>query len=68
MKSFTESKLVSIPVNLVNDTFNNRHGLEFGISEKELNDRFLSGEFIDLNSLKFSNINGPHKEIIYVFK
>jgi hypothetical protein len=65
---FVESKLVSIPVNLVNDTFNNRHGLQFGISEKELNDRFISGEVIDFNSIDFSNINGPHKEIKYEFK
>jgi hypothetical protein len=68
MKSFTESKLVSIPVNLVNDTFNNRYGLEFGIHEKELNDKFISGETIDLNAMDFSGVNGPHKEIKYEFK
>jgi hypothetical protein len=68
VKSFTESKLVSIPANLVNDTFNNRHGLQFGISEKELNDKFLSGNEIDLISMEFLDINGPHKELKYVFK
>ena len=68
VKSFTESKLVSIPANLVNDSFNNRHGLEFGISEKELNDKFLSGNEIDLITMEFSDINGPHKELKYVFK
>ncbi len=68
VKSFTESKLVSIPANLVNDTFNNRHGLEFGISEEELNNKFLSGNEIDLISMEFSDINGPHKELKYVFK
>lgn len=68
MKCFTESKLVSIPVNLVNDTFNNRHGLEFGINEKELNEMFVNGQSIDLSSMDFSNINGPHKEIKYIFK
>lgn len=68
MKCFSESKLVSIPVNLVNDTFNNRHGLEFGITERELNNKFLSGESIDFKSIDFSNINGPHKEIKYIFK
>ncbi len=65
---FRESKLVSIPVNLVNDTFKNRHGLQFGISEKELNDKFLNNETIDLNSMDFSEVNGPHKEIKYIFK
>jgi hypothetical protein len=65
---FNESKIVSIPVNLVNTTFKNRHGLEFFISEKELNDKFMSGYVIDLDNLDFNNINGPHKEIKYEFK
>ena len=68
VKCFIESKLVSIPANLVNDTFRNRHGLVYGISEKELNNKFLLGEKIDIDSMDFSNINGPHKEIKYVFK
>jgi hypothetical protein len=68
IKCFNESKLVSIPANLVNETFMNRHGLEFSMSEKELNYRYISGESIDLNSMDFSNINGPHKEIKYIFK
>ena len=68
MKCFIESKLVSIPVNLVNDTFKNRHGLEFKISEKELNDKYLVGEKIDLKAINFSGINGPHKELKYEFK
>ncbi len=66
--SFKHSKLVGIPVNLVNDTFNNRHGLEFYISELELNNRYLDGEIIDLLAMDFTNINGPHKEIKYEFK
>jgi len=68
LKCFIESKLVSIPANLVNDTFRNRHGLIYGVSEKELNDKFLHGEKIDMYSMDFSNINGPHKEIKYGFK
>jgi hypothetical protein len=67
VKCFTESKLVSIPVNLVNDTFKNRHGLEFGVSENELNNKYLSGESIDLQAMDFSSVNGPHKEIKYEF-
>lgn len=68
VKCFSESKLVSIPVNLVNNTFKNRYGLEFGISEDELNNKFISGEKIDLHSMDFSSVNGPHKEIKYNFK
>jgi hypothetical protein len=66
--SYTESKLVGVPVNMVNSVFNNRHGLQHYISEKELNDRYINGEKIVLNKLDFSNINGPHKEIKYEFK
>ena len=68
IKCFRLSTLVSIPVNLVNTTFNNRHGLEFGISEKELNEKYINGHSIDLSALDFSGINGPHKEINYIFK
>jgi hypothetical protein len=65
---FKKSVLVGIPVNIVNDTHQNRNGLEFPISEKDLNDMFLNNITIDLEKLDFSNINGPHKEIEYVFK
>lgn len=63
-----ESKVVSIPVNLVNDTYKNRHGVEFYFSEKDLNDRFLNNEIIDFDAMDFTKINGPHKEIKYEFK
>lgn len=68
MISFKESRLVSVPVNLVNDTIVNRHGLEFMITEKELNNRYLLNEIIDYYNLNFDEINGPHKEINYKFK
>ena len=65
---FRLSKMVGIPVNLVNLSFNNRHGLVYYISEKNLNDRFMNNENIDLGSMIFDGINGPHKEIKYEFK
>lgn len=65
---FKESKIVSVPVNLVNDTFKNRHGLQYYISEEELNEKYLNGYTIDINQLDFNKINGPHKEIEYKFK
>ena len=49
VKCFNQSKLVSVPVNLVNKTHSNRNGLEFSISELELNNRNLNGDFIDFN-------------------
>jgi hypothetical protein len=66
--SYNESKLVGVPVNMVNSVFNNRHGLQYYVSEKELNDRYINGERIDLSKLDLANINGPHKEIKYEFK
>lgn len=64
---FYESVLVGIPNNIVNTTHNNRMGLRFYFSEKELNVKYKNGEIINLESLDFSNINGPHKEIEYKF-
>lgn len=66
--SFITSKLVSVPVNLVNTTFNNRHGLEHQFSNEELLGRYLNGEVIDLVQTDFTEIDGPHKEIKYQFK
>jgi len=68
MYCFEESKVVSIPVNLVNDTFQNRHALMYHFAEKDLNDRYLKNEIIDLEAMDFTNIDGPHKEIEYKFK
>lgn len=65
--SFQQSKTVSVPVNLVNTTFNNRHGLKYGVTTKELNDKYLDNTIIDYHQLDFSGINGPHKEIEYKF-
>jgi hypothetical protein len=66
--SFIKSKLVSIPANLVNTSCINRHGLEYFISEKDLEAKFVAGNLIDYHKLDFTTINGPHKEIKYTFK
>lgn len=65
---FNESKVVGVPVNLVNDGFNNRHGIKHYFSESDLNKKYLNEYIIDIESLDFSDINGPHKEIEYKFK
>ena len=62
-----ESVLVGIPNNIVNNTHNNRNGLKFYFSEKELNIRYNNGETIDMDQMDYSDINGPHKEIEYKF-
>lgn len=65
MASFVDSRVVSIPANIVNETFPNRHG---GLHDvDELNERFLAGERIDVASMAFDDINACHTEIPYVF-
>lgn len=66
--AFSHSKAVSIPINIVNETHFNRYGTEYSYSLKELNDRYLKGETIDLSQMDFSNVCGPHQEIAYSFK
>jgi hypothetical protein len=68
MVSFKESVLVNTPNNIVNSTHPNRHSNEFGISVKELNDAYLDGKIIDLESMDFSNIKGCHQEIMFKYK
>lgn len=68
MVAYKQNKLVGIPNNRVNDTHPNLNGQQFGISAKELNDRFIGGEKIDLLRLDCKNVSGCHQEINYVFK
>ena len=67
MASFITSKLVNTPSNVVQDVFQNRAGEEHGYSVKDLNDKFLAGESIDLTKIDFSKIEGCHQELEYVF-
>lgn len=56
---------MSIPANLVNETYANRHG---GLHEvRALNDRFLAGERIDLAAMRFEGIDACHVEVPYMF-
>ena len=61
MASFPRSRVVSIPTNIVNETFPNRHagGRDVG----GLNDRFLRGERIDTEAMDFANVTACHQEI-----
>lgn len=62
------SKLVGIPVNVVQNVFPNRKGEKFGISAKDLNDKFLNGYFINFESMNFNGtVIGAHQEIEYKF-
>lgn len=65
MASFTRSSVVSIPANIVNDTFPNRQSGRFGVAD--LNSRFLEGVRIDLGGMDFDDVDACHAEIPYVF-
>lgn len=68
MASFEQSALVIVPINRVQNVCENVAGMFYGISSKELNDRYLAGEVIDYNSIDFSNIQCTHQELKYGFK
>lgn len=68
MTSFKHNVLVNSPTNVVQEVYENRNGEIYGVSTEELNQRFLRGEFIDLNLMDFNNIVGCHQELEYKFK
>ena len=68
MIAYKHSKVVNSPNNIVNTTHPNRVGEQFGISAKELNDKYLDGYIIDYDSIDFSAVNGAHCELKYGFK
>ena len=68
MHSFEESKLVSIPVNKVNDVFNNPYGKKISYSEKELVREYINGKRLDFVNMDFTDVNGPHQEIKFILK
>jgi hypothetical protein len=68
MTSFSESVLVNTPNNIVNTSFANRNGLTYGVEVKDLNDEYLSGNVIDLESMDFTDIKGCHQELEFKYK
>lgn len=67
MASFKESVLVNSPSNIVNDTHPNLNGNKFNYTQQELNEKFLRGLNIDLDSIDFSKIIGAHQELEFKF-
>lgn len=68
LASYETSCLTGIPVNRVNETHPNRFGVEHGIPVRDLNDRYLAGERVDLGAMDFSNVVGAHQEIALVLR
>lgn len=65
---FKEQSLVHSLNNRVQDWFCNLHGQEFFYDANMLNHDFYHGKVVDLDALDFSEVNGLHKEIKFIFK
>jgi len=66
--SFEQSCLVSIPLNIVSSTHANRASKKPELSPLRLNDRFLAGERIALESIDASSICAAHQELPLKFE
>jgi len=66
MASLAHSRVVSIPANIVNEVFPNRHGC--GRDVGELNTRYLAGERIAVGEMSFAGVAACHQEVDYVFR
>jgi hypothetical protein len=67
MARLDKSVVVNDPINIVGSS-KNKAGEVYGIELRELNRLFLSGRFIDLDAMDFSNVKGCHQEIQYHFE
>jgi hypothetical protein len=70
MASLEKQSVVAIPANIVNEAWNNKHGVFHGFSPEELNNKFLSGQVIDLDHAERwlqDNCNCTHIEVPYEF-
>jgi len=63
MVSYKQNALINTPINMVQDTFENREGEEFGVNIDSLNEEYLNGKIINLDAIDFSKIKGCHQEL-----
>ncbi len=68
MASFIEQKLVGVPVNRVSPDSGVPNGDVFPQATEMLNERFLTGQRIDLDALDFTGIVGCHQEIEFKWR
>ena len=67
MASMILSCNYGVPVNLTNDSHKNRNGITHSYGLKELNDRLLGGERIDITNIP-TVVRAAQTEIEYVFR
>lgn len=63
MACFPKSMVVNTPINRVQAEFENKAGVNFGISPLELNDMFIEGYELDLDSIDADKVIGCHQEM-----
>jgi hypothetical protein len=63
MQSFEHSRLVGLPLNLVNDAGKNFYGKKYFYDTTDLCRKYLEGWRIDLAAMDFSSINSAHCEL-----
>ena len=63
MACYPHSFIVGNPINLVNESHPNRHGDFHFKSAEDLNDHYLRGGRVNLDSLKFAHVLGAHTEV-----
>lgn len=68
MGCFEQQKLVGVPVNRVSDNSTCITGRFHPQPTKDLNDRFLGGERIDLDALDFTGCDDVHWEVTYEWR
>lgn len=62
MASLASSVIVNVPINKVQTTNENTYGSKFKFEQEDINDMFLSGKTLDLDSMDFSQVNSTHQE------
>lgn len=67
LMSYTTSRAVSIPVNITQTTYSNRHANDSTLSTKNLLRIFEKGKKIDIHCVKKTIIDSPHIEIFYEY-
>lgn len=60
---YRRSSLVGVPCNRVTTTHTNRFATIYSYNERELNSRFLEGERIDLDVMRFDKVTAAHQEM-----
>jgi len=68
MACFPASVIVNSPINRVQDQFANKYGEQYSFSSRDLNDRYLQGDTIDLSSIDPESVNASHQEFEVKFK